>query len=208
MRDDISDLGRPRYLDVLSSDLEDGVFKGHHKVARNAAHFDTVKTAFLQAMIDNLETRFPDTEKMAQFSIFGMKPLQFVADRDLETWGNEDMQKIADFYCNSQQHKGPDGTVYVSQPYLKCETADVLKEWMRCKTIVKHNRYPTHTLSSLWGALASLQQDGSLDCPHLMKLAALVLTHPVHSCDCERTFSTQNLTLTSLRNRLSSEKCD
>ena len=41
-----------------------------------------------------------------------------------------------------------------------------------------------------------------------MLLAVLALTHPVHTSDCERAFSAQNLVTTSLRNRLGSETCD
>ena len=38
--------------------------------------------------------------------------------------------------------------------------------------------------------------------------AALALTHPIHTADCERAFSSQNLVTTALRNRLGTETCD
>ena len=44
--------------------------------------------------------------------------------------------------------------------------------------------------------------------PNLIILAALALSHPVHTRDCERAFSSQNLVTTALRNRLAPETCD
>ena len=41
---------------------------------------------------------------------------------------------------------------------------------------------------------------------NLIKLAALALTSPVHTADCERGFSVQNLIKDSQRNRLSEDK--
>lgn len=199
------------YTQKLDHDLHDGIFKGH-RVAKNAAHFENVKTQFLQNMIDNLKARFPDSETMSRFAVFGMRSLQFLDGEALDVFGNEDIQVVADFYCNRQSHtyKKDDKTTAVSysEPFLQCSPADVLREWERCKLIVKSNRLTGLPLSYLWESLAKLQEEGSLDCPNLIKLATLVLTHPVHSCDCERTFSVQNLTLTSLRSRLSPEKCD
>ena len=122
--------------------------------------------------------------------------------------GVSEIEKIAAFYCKTQTHTGDDKEVYTSEPFLKCSEATLVNQWQRCKDIVKANRYPTHSIFALWGALAALEAEGNLKCPEIMKLVTLVLTHPVHSCDCERTFSAQNLTVTPLRNRLSAEKCD
>lgn len=137
-----------------------------------------------------------------------MRPIQFVSDRDLESWGNAELEAVAEFYTSPQYHTNADGKLCQSDPFLECTTAQVMEEWRRCKMLVKANMYPTHSLSSLWGALASLHQQGDLNCPHLLQLACLALTHPVHTCDCERAFSVQNLTLTPLRNRLSSDRCE
>ena len=212
MQDADTSTGNPLlpYTPKLGEDLHDGVLKGH-KVAKNAAHFEIVKKSFLQKMIDNLKTRFPDSEMMSRFAVLNMRPLQFLEGKDLELWGNEDIQAVAEFYCTRQSHtyKKADKTTAVSysDPFLQCSPADVLREWERCKTIVKCNRFTNLPLSSPWMFLAKLQE-GSLDCPNMIKLVTLVLTHPVHSCDCEITFSVPNLTVTRFRNRLSPDTCD
>lgn len=80
MRDDELDPGQPTYFSQLSKDLEEGVYKGNHTVSRNAAHFPTVKREFLPAMVDNMKSRFPETETMVQMAVLGMRPLPFVED--------------------------------------------------------------------------------------------------------------------------------
>ena len=42
--------------------------------------------------------------------------------------------------------------------------------------------------------------------PNLLKLAALALTAPIHTADCERGFSKQNKIKTFLRNRITPER--
>lgn len=44
--------------------------------------------------------------------------------------------------------------------------------------------------------------------PNMQKLAGLALCHPIHTADCERSFSPQNLITTKLRCRLSGEHVD
>ena len=41
----------------LKTDLEEVIFKGHHKVNKNDAHINTVKDSFLGTMIANLKKR-------------------------------------------------------------------------------------------------------------------------------------------------------
>ena len=42
----------------------------------------------------------------------------------------------------------------------------------------------------------------------MVALAAMALSHPIHTADCERSFSAQNRVASSLRNRLMTEHCD
>ena len=79
------------------------------------------------------------------------------------------------------------------------------EEWLKLKSLVKIQCYPRKSLAALWNIIAEYHRE---EFPNLMLLAALALTHPVHTSDCERAFSAQNLVTTSLRNRLGSETCD
>ena len=60
-------------------------------------------------------------------------------------------------------------------------------------------------MASLWQLIAEYHKE---DYQNLITLASLALTHPVHTADCERAFSSQNKVTTPARNRLSSDKCD
>jgi len=92
--------------------------------------------------------------------------------------------------------------VYRSAPYIHASVEAMLEEWQTTVTTLK---YTIAKLADLWQILARFHAE---EFPNLIKLAYLAVTHPVHSCDCERTFSVQNRTLTSLRSRLSIEHCD
>lgn len=208
----------PTYLDMLKQDLNEGVFKEKHKVA-NYNHFETTKNKFLQAMIDNLKDRFHEEEIMSKFAVFGLKGIRFMTRTELCDYGNNELEEIAEFYSEPQAHEGEnrDDFVYVSSPLLKCSSETVLEEWTYVKDFVKDNAFPTNSLSALWQTLAETfaekkDEKGKVispqKCGNLLTLAAIVLTHPVHTADCERAFSVQNLTVTPLRNRLSADKCD
>lgn len=69
--------GPPTYFSQLEEDLKDGDFK-NHRIAKNASNFNGVKRKFLQAMINNMRERFPDSETMFKLSVLGMWPIQFV----------------------------------------------------------------------------------------------------------------------------------
>ena len=57
-------------------------------------------------------------------------------------------------------------------------------------------------MAVLWNLVMEYHKE---EFPNLITLTALALSHPVHTADCERAFSSQNLVTTALRNRLSSE---
>ena len=143
---------------------------------------------------------------MIQFSVIGMRPLNFLSPEEFEAYGNDEIQSLAQYYTNEQQHTDTvNNTVFTSPPFINCSVETVLTEWQLCKSVVKSCHYPTGSLTSLWEVLGRFHAQ---DVPHLLRLVYLAVTHPIHSCDCERTFSVQNLTLTSLRNRMSAEHCD
>ena len=137
---------------------------------------------------------------MVCFSFLGMRPLFSLQEDELLEWGNDEIKSLATFYTTSQNHGETS-----AQPYIDTTVQEVMDEWVQCKTTVKLLKYPVHSLQELWGILVQYHKD---DFPHLIKLAQLALTHPVHTCDAERTFSVQNLILSPLRNRLSPERSD
>ena len=97
-----------------------------------------------------------------------------------------------------QVHKGK-----VFPPLLS--KREVKREWCRAKSIVRSLRYPVDRMKELWELLTIHHGD---ELPNLIKLAQIAMCLPLHTADCERTFSAQNLILTKLRNRLAPEVSD
>ena len=49
----------------------------------------------------------------------GMRPLTFLTEEQRATWGNEDMEKIVEFYGSQQTHKDVDtGEITVSEAII------------------------------------------------------------------------------------------
>ena len=204
MRDDVNRLGKPKYAALLDDVLKDGYYKGH-KVTRNAHYFATVRREFVQGLIDGLHKRFPDTEMANRFGVLGMRGLSWVTDDDkLTEWGNEEVTALAEVYTSEATHEY-EGQEYKSPPLISASVREIVREWERCKFLVKNLRYEQSSTAALWAVLAEYHRE---DFPNLIYLVYLALTHPIHTADVERCFSVQNLTTTALRNRMSGERCD
>ena len=78
-------------------------------------------------------------------------------------------------------------------------------EWTHVKNLVVQEGYHRDKMSSLWGLICKNYKQ---QFPNLVHLAALAVTAPIHTSDCERGFSAQNQVKTALRNRISSERVD
>ena len=71
--------------------------------------------------------------------------------------------------------------------------------------MVKSLYCPYNQMKELWQLLATHHSD---ELPSLIKLVQIPLLFPLHTADCERAFSAQNLIVTKLRNRLAPEISD
>ena len=133
-----------------------------------------------------------------------MRPVTFCSKKELESWGNEKIELLLNHYGKqvSSKPRGDQGLVTV-EPLVNIESAR--REWDMLKTIVVNEGYPRDKMQVLWALINKHHKE---QVPNLIKLAALALTAPIHTADCERGFSAQNLTKTSSRNRLSSARVD
>ena len=71
-----------------------------------------------------------------------------------------------------------------------------------------YSQVPPLPSGSNEGVMATPFNNHSDELPNLIELAQIALLLPLHTADCERTFSAQNLILTKLRNRLAPEISD
>lgn len=202
-------MGTPTFGRQLINDLVDGRFKGNHIIPKSKFSIKVCVRDFCQAMLDNIERRFPDQELMSAFCVLGMKPVPQLSNEPievLESWGNESIQHLISQFGAEQKHSYGDKTNKVtckSDPMIN--PTETMEEWKVAKDVVVIQKYPTNSTAKLWELLATHHRE---QLPNLITLAALALAHPVHTSDCERSFSSQNQITTPLRNRLNAEHCD
>ncbi|XP_062594213.1 uncharacterized protein LOC134255715, partial [Saccostrea cucullata] len=203
-------LEKPTYLQRLPIDLNDGCFKGHHSVSKLhcETEFTGVKNKFIDAVIGNIKQRFPETDFLCYFSFLALRPVTFLDDDGLADWGNSEIKSLAEFYGTEQSHsfKDPETNLQktvISEPLIDKE--ETMTEWLTLKKIVKAQQYPRPSMASLWSLICQYHSE---QFPNLRRLAAIALGHPIHTADCERSFSSQNLVTTKLRCRLSGEHID
>ena len=124
-----------------------------------------------------------------------MRPLSFVPSSDLQTWGNQELEVLlTHFDRNPADGEGK---------FLDSEAAR--HEWSLVKHLVLQEKYPRDNMGTLWSIIYKFHKDSF---PNLLKLAAVALTLPIHTADCERGFSLQNNLKNCQRNRLLPERLD
>lgn len=87
----------------------------------------------------------------------------------------------------------------------KMNKSSVVEQWQRAKEITRSLKYPVDNFTELW-QLLSVHHHQELD--QLIRLAQIGLILPLHTADCERTFSQQNKILTKCRAKLNSKHLD
>ena len=198
----------PSYLDELKDhmQLKNGklVFKDNHVISKGQRNVNNLKDNFIDSLIEKLDDRFPakDSNLIFSFGVLGMRPLSFLSKDELSTWGDEKIETLITHFGKEQTHKYSDK---ISKATPLIESDETKKEWTKVKPLVVNCGYPRDKLSILWGLISKYHKD---EFPNLLKLSALAITAPIHTADCERGFSCQNITKTALRNRLSPDRVD
>ena len=144
--------------------------------------------------------RFPDQELLKAFGVLQLKAITLTPDEEVDANGNEVFEVLLHQYGQSKTHKWKaerEEKSTVTAPLV--DPARAREEWSELKKTVKRERYTRFTLSELYQQIAAFH---SKEFPNVIKLAKCALTLPVHTADVERTFSSQNLICTGLRNAL------
>ncbi|KAL5016780.1 hypothetical protein ScPMuIL_006369 [Solemya velum] len=82
------------YLKQLQDDLKQNMFRGQHEVTLTNFSLQNLTTLFIDGLITNIKSRFPDADLLASFSVLGMRPISFLTDKDLQEYGVEGIAKL------------------------------------------------------------------------------------------------------------------
>ena len=151
--------------------------------------------------------RFPETELISAFGVLSMRPITFLSEDQLNTWGCDQLDQLLDHFGKEVEvtWKEEDGSEKSNISTPLCDPEATREEWKEAKSTVKAQLYPRDSTDSLWKLISQFHK---ADFPNLMKLAQIRLVLPVHTADVERGFSSQNLVCTARRNRLTVEMQD
>ena len=134
---------------------------------------------YIQAIVTQLENRFPNVENLDAFSIFNRQklfPISDSAEGELAVYGQERIEYLESAY-------GADANPDV-------ESADCTSEWEGLKRLFVNSfshmfiRQTTNLLCTDTSLQDMYQQ--------LSKLASIAALIPVSTAECERSFSTMN----------------
>ena len=190
---------KPSFLKFSSESPPTCQFKSHKLSASSQSRerFQKIKEEFLVKLINNLNKRFPKETRdiITACSVLAMRPLSFVPSSDLQTWGNQELEVLlTQFDRNPADGEGR---------FLDSEAAR--HEWSLVKHLVLQEKYPRDNMGTLWSIIYKFHKDLF---PNLLKVAAVALTLPIHTADCERGFSLQNNLKNCQRSRLLPERLD
>ena len=136
-------------------------------------------------------------------SIFNPVLIPTAEDPQLSSYGNEEVNILANFYGNEASVE-QNGTHFTSPPLLKAE--DLQAEWKlfrRAMSIEKDNLIHSKNLDTPPSLQDLLQEMNSSSTysgifPQMMKLLNILLTLPVGTATVERSFSQMKLIKTRL----------
>lgn len=203
--------GKTQYhLDKLQNDhlsIENGksVFKSNH-IVQGKQNIDSIKEKLIDGILQRLDERFPDDDSnlIYAFGVLSMRPISFCSKAERETWGNDKVEVLINMYGEQKKSAGTESQPTVTrEPIIDADATR--KEWSNVKELVIQEGYPRDKMADLWFLINKFY---GKEFPNLIKLAQLGLSAPIHTSDCERGFSAQNMVKTAHRNRLSAETVD
>ena len=154
--------------------------------------FNANKEAFIDKLIENLRSRFPDSGSLSAFAIFD--PQKLPPEAELATYGDPELETLCEHFGTAKELENSTEL----QPVINTDEAK--DEWVVFKQFMSQN-FRSCTIQTLSRRL--YQSEMEL-CQYLnmSKLITLALTMPVSTVDCERGFSKHNLVKTRIRARL------
>ena len=92
-------------LTALADDLQNGKFKGHEITSSRASFsLDELCSKFVDKLVENIKSRFPDTSLLSSFGILSLRPLSFLSDEQLRVFGEDELDQLIAHYGEEAKH--------------------------------------------------------------------------------------------------------
>ena len=153
----------------------------------------TLLKKIVNKVLENIDDRFPQLDILSAFGILGIRPISFLRNDELCNWGKDKLNILISQYGRSKSHeykcRGDEQrkTSITVEPFINPDNTRA--EWDCCKRTVIAEMFPRDSMVTLWKLICQYHRDRF---PNLIRLAALALTCPTNTADCERSFSVQN----------------
>ena len=146
------------------------------------------------AIINAVESRFPESELYFSFKIFDPKELPD-NERDLFIYGINEVEFLDKFY-------GEDKSVDGNQFCGIIEKGELIKEWDSVKIYLKCYKNTELEFIQLWKYILDNDETFSFNYPITTIILKIALIIPLSNAHVERIFSQQNLIKSKLRNQM------
>jgi hypothetical protein len=148
---------------------------------------------FAKALIQNLETRFPNSELYQSMRIFDPRELP-QKESELSSYGDEEIDILSKYFGLEKQRS--DGTVV--KPFV--DILESKKEWGMVKQVMKSIR--DCDIIDGWQRIWNNRPQFCEQFPNINTLINITLLVPLSNANVERVFSQHKMTKTRLRNRM------
>ena len=182
-----------KFLNEIPEDTHDSFYFMDQQISysqHQRNEFNHSTSTFIDKLISNLQSRFPDSNLLGSLSVFDPQKLP-VEPSELATYGAAEIDVLCAHYGTPKTGKSGQE---LAPLVCVSETED---EWVQFKQLMSSN-YRSCTIQSMAEKLlksVSIKEDY----PNIVTLITLALSLPVSTADCERGFSKYNLIKTKLR---------
>ena len=178
------------YSRQLDSDLLSSLapFDIRHSPEMKRRFQQCIPQKFLNALIENIKNRFPDTKVYTKFEVLSPNKLSNTAEEAVGSkYGEQEVQEI--------------GKHYGSRDSPSISSSDLVLEWPELRTYMILN-CATITMNEMLKSLADSENVISTLFPNFSKIAQVCLLLPLSTAECERAFSSMRRIKTRLRSQM------
>ena len=94
---------KSQYLVKLKEDPTDDKYKGDHHVTRTGYNLQNLLTEFVDSLTNNIKSRFPDNDLLANFSVLARRPQSFLSTKQLDEYGQKEVKSLCELYGSEQK---------------------------------------------------------------------------------------------------------